>query len=152
MVETVLCYLIKDNKVLFLLRNKKKNDINQNKYIGVGGHIEINENKEQALLREVKEETGLTLLDYIYHGEIIFSYDDNKEKMHLFSSSCFVGEEIICDEGELHWVNKEDIMSLPLWEGDKYFLPLLLNNETNIKLTLVYKNDQLIDVIKNRDN
>ena len=151
MVETVLCYIEKDNQYLMLLRNKKKHDMNANKYIGVGGHIEINESKEEALLREVKEETGLTLLSYIYRGKLLFQNDDFIEVMYLYTSKYFKGEITSCDEGELHFIDKDKILDLPLWEGDRYFLPLLINSDEFIKLKLIYSQDKLVKVEEWKD-
>lgn len=148
MEETVLCYLEKDNQYLMLLRNKKKHDINANKWIGVGGHIEKGESKEEALKREVKEETGLTINSYKYRGELLFVNDDFEEIMYLYTSNDFSGELIECDEGELRYINKSEIMNLNLWEGDKAFLSLLINTDQFIKMKLIYKADQLVEVIK----
>lgn len=152
MDKTVLCYLYKDNKYLMLYRNKERNDLNQGKWIGVGGHIEENESAENALIREVKEETGLTILQYQFRGELVFKNDDYEEIMYLYTSDSFFGEIIDCDEGELHWVNKDQILKLNLWEGDRAFLPLLINTNKFIKMTLIYKNDQLVEVIKEDDS
>lgn len=146
MDKTVLCYLEKDNQYLMLLRNKKKEDINALKWIGVGGHIEENETKEEALVREVKEETGLTINTYKYRGELIFINNDFSEIMYLYTSDDFSGELIECNEGELHWINKAEIMNLNLWEGDKVFLPLLINSDKFIKMKLIYKDDILVEV------
>lgn len=146
MDKTVLCYLEKDNQYLMLLRNKKKEDINALKWIGVGGHIEENETKEEALVREIKEETGLTINTYKYRGELIFINNDFSEIMYLYTSDDFSGELIECNEGELHWINKAEIMNLNLWEGDKVFLPLLINSDKFIKMKLIYKDDILVEV------
>lgn len=143
MDKTVLCYLEKDNKYLMLLRNKKKEDINALKWIGVGGHIEPSETKEEALTREVKEETGLTIKSYKHRGELIFINNDFSEVMYLYTSDDFLGEVIDCDEGELHWIDKDKIMDLNLWEGDRAFLSLLINTDKFIKMKLIYENDVL---------
>lgn len=144
--ETVLCYIEKEHQFLMLFRNKKKEDINKGKYIGIGGHIEPYETKEEALIREVKEETGLTLLSYQYRGKILFQSDEFVEIMHLFTSSEFIGELIDCDEGELHWINIKDILSYPHWEGDEYFLKKLINNEPYFEMSLIYQNYILKEV------
>ena len=99
--ETVLAYIEKDNSYLMLLRNKKKHDINANKYIGVGGHLEQGESPLDALYREIKEETGLEVIKYEYRGLIYFNYDDISELMHLYIVNDFKGELIECDEGTL---------------------------------------------------
>ena len=144
--ETVLCYIEKEHQFLMLFRNKKKEDINKGKYIGIGGHIEPYETKEEALMREVKEETGLTLLSYQYRGKILFLSDEFVEIMHLFTSNEFIGELIDCDEGELHWINIKDIFNYPHWEGDEYFLKKLKNDEPYFEMSLIYKNDELVEI------
>ncbi len=143
MEETVLCYLIRDNSYLMLKRNKKKNDMNENKYIGVGGHIEKGETIYDACKREVLEETGYIINSLNYHGKVLFINNDFEEMMYLFTSDDFSGTEIICDEGELFWIPINQIESLNLWEGDKIFLPKLKNNE-EINIKLIYNNDKFI--------
>ena len=148
MDKTVLCYLHREDKYLLLYRNKKKADINEGKWIGIGGHLELGETKEQALIREFKEETGLTINSYEYRGDLIFINDDYEEIMYLFTSDDFSGDIIECDEGELHWIDKDKILNLNLWEGDKAFLPKLLNSKEFINMTLRYSKDQLIEVVE----
>ena len=144
MKETVLCYIEKDESYLMLFRNKKENDINKDKYIGIGGHIKIGESKEDALVREVKEETGIKLTSYLYKGKVYFKDDDYSEIMHLFYSNDFVGEIKECDEGTLCWIKKKDLSKVPIWEGDKYFLELLDSNTDYFEMELIYKNGNLI--------
>lgn len=146
MDKTVLCYLINNNQYLMLFRNKKKDDLNEGKWIGVGGHLEKGETKEQALVREIKEETGLDLHSSIFRGELVFKNDDYEEIMYLYTSDDFSGTLINCDEGELRWINKEDIMNLNMWEGDKAFLPRLINSNNFIKMTLIYSKGKLVKV------
>ncbi len=143
---TVLCYLKKDNQYLFMLRNKEKNDLNEGKWIGIGGHIEPGETKEEALIREVKEETGFTINSFSYRGEILFINNDYQEIMYIFTSDDFDGEMIECDEGELSWIDKDKILDLNLWEGDRYFLKPLLNSDKMIKMEMRYKDKQLVGV------
>ena len=143
---TVLCYLKKDNQYLFMLRNKEKNDLNEGKWIGIGGHIERGETKEEALVREVKEETGFTINSFSYRGEILFINNDYQEIMYIFTSDDFTGEMIECDEGELSWIDKDKILDLNLWEGDRYFLKPLLNSDKMIKMEMRYKDKQLVGV------
>ena len=144
MCKTVLIYLKRNDEYLFLYRNKKNNDINKGKYIGVGGKVEKDETIEQALIREVKEETNLDLLSYEYNGIIYFTYNGSKDEMHIFTSEDFKGEIKECDEGELIFVPIKDIYKLNLWEGDKIFFEYLLNGENFFKLTLNYEDDKLI--------
>ena len=140
---TTLCYIEKNEKYLMLYRNKKKNDINQGKWIGVGGHKEEGETIEECLLREVYEETGLKLLNFELCGKLHFYIDDIYEISYLYKSSAFEGNLIDCDEGKLEWISKRQVLNLDLWEGDYLFLNKLLNNESYFELKLVYKNDVL---------
>ena len=139
MDKTVLCYLIKDDSYLMLYRNKKENDMNEGKYLGIGGHIEPGETKEEACKREIKEETGLDVNRLDYHGFVEFYNDDYQEMMYLFTSDDFSGELIECNEGTLSWVKIDKVLDLNIWEGDKLFLPKLKTNEL-INMIVVYKN------------
>ena len=146
MDKTVLAYIKKDGQFLMLYRNKKEHDINKGKWIGIGGHIEEGETKERALIREIKEETGLNVLHYIYRGELLFVNNDFEEVMYLYLVDDISGNVIDCDEGELAWVKQDDLMSLNMWEGDYKFLPLLINTDKFIRLELRYCDDQLVEV------
>ncbi|MCF0112709.1 MAG: 8-oxo-dGTP diphosphatase [Bacilli bacterium] len=132
-----------------LHRNKKKNDENEGKWIGVGGHIEPGESILGCLKREVKEETGYTVKKARYLGKIDFLNDRYPcERMYLYAVPEFEGEERVCDEGELAWINKNDILDLPLWEGDKAFLPLLESEEKSpFHLILLYSGYDLAEVL-----
>ena len=146
MFLTTLCYIEKDDCYLMLHRVKKENDLNHDKWIGVGGKFEAGEMPEECMLREVKEETGLTLTSYRAQGAITFiSNEWGTESMHLFTSDQFTGEITDCDEGELVWVPKKEIKDLKLWEGDKIFLRLLDECEEYFSLKLVYEGDTLVD-------
>ena len=147
-IPTVQIYLEKDNQYLMLYRNKKKNDMNQGKWLGVGGHVEDGETPFQAVVREVKEETGLTLKSAEYRAIINFVNDDYVEIIYQYTSSDFTGEVIDCNEGELKWFPKDEVMSLPMWEGDKYFLDPLIKNEPFFEITIVYQNNKLVSVNK----
>ena len=126
---TTLCYIEKDDKYLMLHRIKKKNDINKDKWIGIGGHFEQGESPEECLFREAKEETGLILTEFRFRGIITFSCDQQlTEYMHLYTATRWEGELVTCDEGELEWVEKDKLLSMNLWEGDYIFLDLLLYN------------------------
>lgn len=142
---TTLCYIKKDDCYLMLHRVKKENDINRDKWIGVGGHFEKGESPEDCLLREVKEETGLTLNSWNFRGIITFDYDDEPaEYMCLYTSEDFSGELKVCDEGDLQWVPIEKFSSLDLWEGDLIFLDLIKNKDQKFfSLKLNYKKGQL---------
>ena len=147
---TTLCYIEKDGKYLMLHRVKKHHDINAGKWIGVGGHVENGETPEECLLREVKEETGLTLTEYKYRGVVTFVSDKYEgEYMHLFTSSDFVGDIIECDEGDLEWIENERVLSLPAWEGDRIFLELLRKDEPFFSLKLVYEGSNLAEAVLN---
>ena len=136
---TTLCYIDNGSSYLMLHRISKKNDINKDKWIGVGGHLEKNESPEECLLREVKEETGLSILSYKARGIITFiSGQEICEYMVLFTSDEFQGNLISCDEGVLEWVNKNDLFKLNLWEGDKIFLKALLEDEPFFFLKLLF--------------
>ena len=144
MLHTTLCYIEKDNAYLMLHRIKKKNDVNQDKWIGVGGKLEGRESIADCLRREVSEETGLTLTDYRYRGFIEFSCPPwPDEIMHLFTAASFTGRLLDCNEGELVWMPKDALSRLTLWEGDKIFLKLLAQNAPFFHLELKYEGDTL---------
>lgn len=143
--ETTLCYIERDNQYLMLHRVKKENDINKDKWIGVGGKFEEEESPEDCLLREVFEETGLTLKRFRYRGLVTFvSNEWGTEYMHLFTADEYLGEIKECDEGELCWVNKEDVYKLPIWEGDKIFFKLLEKDIPFFSLKLNYEGENLV--------
>lgn len=143
-IFTTLCYLERDGKYLMLHRTKKENDINKDKYIGVGGHIEQGEAPDECIQREVLEETGLTMNNKKLRGMITFVIDDLDEYTFLYTCDSFAGELKECDEGDLEWVDKKKVFDLPLWEGDKIFFRLLDERTDTFELKLVYKNDVLI--------
>lgn len=149
MRNTTLCHIEKDGCYLMLHRVKKENDLNHDKWIGIGGKFEDKESPEQCNAREVFEETGLTLLDAQYRAVVTFVSDKwETEYMHIFTATKFSGTVHECDEGELVWVNKKDMYSLPLWEGDKIFLRLIENpDQPFFSLRLEYRGDTLISAI-----
>ncbi len=150
MRNTTLCYIEKDGKYLMLHRIKKQNDLNHDKWIGVGGKFEDKESPEDCLIREVKEETGLTLTKFDYKGIVTFiSNEWETEYMHLFVGKKFEGELTSCNEGVLEWIEKERVTTLSLWEGDKIFLELLIKDIPFFSLKLVYKGDNLTNAVLN---
>ena len=151
---STLCYIEKDGKYLMLHRTVKKNDVNKDKWIGVGGHFEADESPEECVLREVKEETGYTLTSYRYRGIVTFvSGNGVTEYMSLFTADGFEGEPVPCDEGELEWVDIEKVWKLNIWEGDKIFFRLLDENQDFFSLKLVYDGqDKLVDAALNGES
>ena len=148
MQNTTLCHVEKDGAYLMMHRVKKKNDVNHDKWIGVGGHCEENESPDECVRRETLEETGLTLGKIRYRGVVTFVCDVCEgEYMHLFTSDDFTGELAACDEGTLEWVPKEKVCSLPIWEGDKIFLKLLADDAPFFSLKLVYEGDRLTKAV-----
>lgn len=145
MKNTTLCYIEKDGKYLMLHRDKKENDLNHDKWIGIGGKFEENESPEECLLREVREETGLTLTEYRRCGIVTFVSDRwEGEYMHLFHATGFEGTLTECDEGHLEWVSKDFFAGLPQWEGDKIFLRLMEERVPYFSLKLCYEGDRLV--------
>ena len=153
---TTLCYIEKDDSYLMMHRTVKKNDVNKDKWIGVGGHAELGESPEECLLREVKEETGYTLTSWRFRGLVTFVTEAENSKtveymeyMCLYTADGFTGEPTACDEGELAWVKKEDVLHLNLWEGDKIFFRLLNEDEPFFSLKLRYVGDTLAEAVLN---
>lgn len=144
-IETTLCYIYGPKGVLMLHRTKKENDINKDKYIGVGGHIEQGESPEECILREVKEETGLSMKSFRLRGIITFVIDDLDEYTFLYTCDSFEGEIKTCEEGDLEWIEEEKIQDLPLWPGDKIFFRLLKERNDVFSLKLHYVHDELVD-------
>lgn len=151
---TTLCYIEKDDKYLMMHRVKKEKDLNKDKWIGVGGHFEVGETPEECLLREVKEETGLTLTSWRFRGIVTFLSDawPEAEYMCLYTADGFEGEMISCNEGTLEWVAKTEVMNLPIWEGDKVFFRLLLEDRDFFSLKLRYEGERLAEVVLDGQN
>lgn len=150
MRNTTLCHIEKDGKYLMLHRVKKQNDLNRDKWVGIGGKFEDKESPEDANLREVLEETGLTLNSAKYCGIVTFISDKwETEYMHIFYSNDFSGTVSDCDEGTLEWIDKNALYDLPIWEGDKIFLRLIEQNSPFFSLKLEYAGDTLINAVLN---
>ncbi|MBO4651640.1 MAG: 8-oxo-dGTP diphosphatase [Clostridiales bacterium] len=157
--ETTLCYIYGPQGILMMHRTKKENDINKDKYIGVGGHLEHGESPEECVLREVKEETGLTMTSFRLRGIITFVIDEIDEITFLYTCDGYEGnvpgtgafaeekgEDLSdCSEGELVWIAEDKVEELPIWPGDKIFFRLLKEREEVFSLKLTYIKDELVD-------
>ena len=153
MINTTLCHIEKNGEYLMLHRIKKENDLNHDKWIGIGGKFEDKESPEECNKREVLEETGLTVNNCRYCGIVTFVSDKwPTEYMHIFHTTEFSGEIIPCDEGELCWVNKTALYSLPLWQGDKIFLKLIEENRPFFSLKLEYQDEALKKAVLDGEN
>ena len=151
MINTTLCYIQRGEDYLMLHRIKKQNDLNQDKWIGVGGKFEDKESPEDCLLREVREETGLTLTSYRYRGIVTFVSDRwPTEYMHLFTADGWTGTLKECDEGVLEWLPRRRLLELPHWEGDAIFLDLIAREATPFfSLKLCYEGETLTQAVLN---
>lgn len=150
MHNSTLCYVTRGEEVLMLHRVKKKNDINKDKWIGIGGKFEPEETPDECLLREAKEETGLTLTDWKCRGVVTFLTEGGEgEYMYLFTADGFTGDMTACEEGDLQWVSREFLYSLPMWEGDRIFLDLLWQDAPFFLLKLRYNGDKLVEAVLN---
>ena len=150
MKNTTLCYLERDGKYLMLHRVKKENDMNRDTWLGIGGKFEPGESPEDCALREIREETGLTITDWEYRGIVTFvSEEFGTEWMHLFWSDSFTGTLTDCDEGELAWIGKRELLTKELWQGDRIFLELLEQRVPFLSLKLCYRGDTLTRAVLN---
>ena len=150
MKMTTLCYPERDGKYLMLHRTKKENDENHDKWIGVGGKFENGESPEDCMMREVLEETGLTVTAFRYRGIVTFVSDLYPcEYMHLFTCTDWEGDLKECDEGDLAWIDQQELRRLTLWEGDRIFLNLLEKDEPFFSLKLVYQGESLVSAVLN---
>ena len=150
MINTTLCYIRRGEEYLMLHRIKKENDLNHDKWIGIGGKFEDKESPEDCLLREALEETGLTLTDYRYRGMVTFVSDRwATEYMHLFTADGFSGTLKDCDEGVLEWIPKELLLKIPHWEGDEIFLDLIWRDAPFFSLKVCYEGDRLARAVLN---
>ena len=150
MRNTTLCYITRGDQVLMLHRVKKENDVNRDKWIGIGGKFQGEETPDECLLREVREETGLTLTSWRCRGIVTFLCEGVEgEYMYLFTADGFEGALKDCDEGNLEWISREKLDSLPKWEGDQIFLDLLWKDAPFLLLTLKYREDKLLQAVLN---
>ena len=149
MISSTLCYITQGDQVLMLHRTKKENDVNKDKWIGIGGKFLENETPDECLLREAYEETGLTLTNWKCRGVVTFLINGpwDGEYMYLFTADGFEGDLKECDEGELQWVSRDFLYNLPLWEGDKIFLDLLWQDAPFFLLKLRYEGDTLVEAV-----
>lgn len=144
---TTICYIEKDGKYLMLHRTKKENDQSHDKWLGVGGKFEKDESPDECILREVKEETGLTLTSYRLRGVMTFVSDIwETEYMFIYTADQFEGEITECSEGDLQWVEKKAVLDLKLWEGDVIFLKKLIGNEDFFTVKMEYQGEKLVRV------
>ena len=149
-INSTLIYVERGDEYLMLHRTKKENDLNRDKWIGIGGKFEENESPEDCMLREAREETGLTLTSWRYRGIVTFLSDRwETEYMHLFTADGYSGTLRQCDEGDLAWIKKSELLKLKLWEGDKIFLRLLDSDEPFFSLKLKYEGDTLVLAVLN---
>ena len=145
MILSTLCYIEKDNQYLMLHRTKKKNDINKDKWIGIGGKFEENESPEECVTREVKEGTGLNLKSYQLRCIVTYvSTNWETEYMYVFTSNEFTGDIIECNEGELQWINKNEVTKLNTWEGDKIFIEKMQKDSNFFTVKCEYDGDSLL--------
>lgn len=145
MILSTLCYIEKDNQYLMLHRTKKKDDINKDKWIGIGGKFEKNESPEECVTREVKEETGLNLESYQLRCIVTYvSTNWETEYMYVFTSNEFTGDIIECNEGELQWINKNEVTKLNTWEGDKVFIEKMQKDSNFFTVKFEYDGDSLL--------
>lgn len=151
MHNSTLCYITRGDEVLMLHRVKKKNDINKDKWIGIGGKFEADETPDECLLREALEETGLTLTSWQCRGVVTFLTENpnDGEYMYLFTADGFEGDLKECDEGDLQWISRRFLDQLPKWEGDQIFLDLLWQNAPFFLLKLRYQGNTLVEAVLN---
>lgn len=146
-MNSTLCYIRNEkNEYLLIHRNRKADDLNEGKWIGVGGKFEEGETSDECVVREVFEETGLKLTDYHLHGVVKFISDKwENEDMYLYSATGYTGTlRDECEEGDLAWVPAEKVLTLPTWEGDRYFIEPLLKGQKHIDMVVEYEGDTLV--------
>lgn len=148
LLQTTLCYLEQDGCYLMLHRVKKKNDVNKDKWIGVGGKFEPGEDALACAMREVQEETGYTMDHPRYRAMVDFYCPPwQPERMHLYTCDSFSGTPHPCNEGDLVWVPRDQVQALPIWQGDKIFFDLLDRDAPFFHLELFYQGDTLVRAV-----
>lgn len=147
---TTLGYIETRESYLMLHRVKKEQDVNEGKWIGIGGKFEYGESPEECMIREAKEETGLAVTSMKFRGILTFICDkQDPEYICLYTIDGFSGQLKECDEGELLWVPKDEIFGLNLWEGDRIFFDLLQKDVPFFSMKLCYEGDQLLEAVLN---
>lgn len=124
MILATLCYIKYNGCTLMVHRNKKTNDIHAGKWNGLGGKFEAGESPEECVIREVLEESGLTIQKPKLCGLLMFpKFKGNDWYVFVFTASEFTGELIDSPEGKLEWISDETLLDLKLWESDHIFFP-----------------------------
>ena len=148
LLQTTLCYLEQDGCYLMLHRIKKKNDVNKDKWIGVGGKFEPGEDALTCVMREVQEETGYTMQAPRYRAMVDFYCPPwQPERRHLYTCDAFSGTPHPCNEGDLVWVPRDQVQALPIWQGDKIFFDLLDQDAPFFHLELFYQGEALVRAV-----
>lgn len=141
-----LCYLQHGSRTLMLLRNKKKQDIHEGRWVGLGGKIEVGESPEECVIREVYEESGLQLRNPVLRGVMTFPNFDgcNDWYVFLYTGDDFSGMLKECDEGTLEWISTDKLLDLNLWEGDRHFLKWIQEDSPMFSAKFEYEDNKLI--------
>lgn len=131
MKQSTCGYLQHNGCWLMMLRDRKENDVNHGKWIGVGGKTEAGETPRQCMCREIREETGIVIPEnhLLFRGTLLFHYADEEEKIWIYTAETADTGIADCREGTLRWIPENEIFSLELWEGDRIFLRRLLSGQ-----------------------
>ena len=143
-IVATLCYVRQDGRTLMLHRNKKEGDVHRGKWNGLGGKLDAGESPDECVVREVREESGLNILDARLRGVLTFpAFKDGEDWIvFVYTAARFEGKIGECPEGTLEWVADAKISELPLWEGDRVFLPWL-EAERFFSAKFVYRDGRL---------